>query len=105
MRMYWRVVGLVGFAFGLLAAFQYIAHADEVEIPFAVNVREFKKAAKEKGLDLYDQKDSDGFIKNNGQNFTVCTYRRITPEELGIIQDLVWQNMRQPNGEHQPSKS
>lgn len=98
MRMYWKVLGLVGFAFGLLGAFQYIAHADEVEIPFAVYIDDFKKAAKEKGFDLYDERDSDGFIKNNGQEFVVCTYRRITQEELGLIQDLVWQNIRKSNG-------
>jgi hypothetical protein len=70
------------------------SQADEVRIPFAVYVEDFKKDAKEQGLDLYDNRNSDGFIQNKGQEFYVFTYKPISMEHLDLIKELTWKHIR-----------
>lgn len=68
-----------------------ISSATEINIPFPVYADQFKVDAKERGFDLYD---GDGFVENKGDNFKVFTYKAVTDEQLEIIKDLTWKNMR-----------
>ena len=75
-----------------------LSFADQVEIPFPIYVGDFVKDAMEHGLDLSDSRTADGFIKNEGQKFIVCTYRPVTKQELKLIQELTWRNLRNADG-------
>ncbi len=68
-----------------------LSHATEVRVPYGIYVEQFKKESKEKGFDL---NDVDGFIQNKGNNFVIYTYKPITDEQLELIKDLTWNNMR-----------
>lgn len=71
--------------------------SDEVRVPFAIYLEDFKAEAKENGFDLYDTRESHGFIENKGGRFTVCTYRSVTQEQLDLIKELTWKHLRKPN--------
>ena len=78
----------------VLASFSIVSFADIIEIPYGMNVKQFKKDAKKEGLDFYDKKDSFGFIENHGQEVVIKTYRSATKEDLTIIRRLVQKNVR-----------
>jgi len=78
---------------GALLAAPY-SFSDQIKVPFAIYVEEFKAEAKELGLDLYDTKESDGFIENHGSNFTVCTYKPVKKEIFDVITKLTWKHLR-----------
>ena len=68
--------------------------ADEINIPFAINVKAFKKEVKAHGLDLYDKEKSHGFVQNKVSMFTVFTYKQATTEQLEIIKNATWKSLR-----------
>lgn len=70
------------------------SYSDEVIIPFAVYVDDFKTDMKNCGIDLYDDRHSDGFIKNEGTKITIFTYRSLTIDELQTIKDLCFKHHR-----------
>lgn len=63
-----------------------VSFADEVNIPFGVKMKSFKKSLKSKGLDFDGNDDSLGFIENKGMSLTLFSYRNLTKEELYKIQ-------------------
>lgn len=79
-----------GFALILLMGCSF-SFADEIQIPFAIHVDQFKKDAKEAGFDLYD---GDGFVENKGGRFVVYTYKTISFENLRLLKELTWKNLR-----------
>ena len=88
-----RVTRTLVISLAFLALSPY-SHADEIHAPFAINVEDFKTDAKAHGFDLYDQKDSQGFVENRGSSFVVYTYRTATPEQLDLVKDLTWRHRR-----------
>lgn len=69
----------------------HLAQADEVRLPFALNIKAFKKDLKQHGLNLYDV---DGFVRNEGTTVKVFSYRQLTIEELTLIKDAAFRNLR-----------
>ena len=68
--------------------------ADEVKISFPIYKQDFINEALENNFDLTDGRDAHGFIDNRGAKFIVCTYRRVTPEQLELIKNLTWKHLR-----------
>ena len=68
-----------------------VAYADEIQVGFPINVEEFKSYTKARGFDLDDK---DGFIENKGQNFVVYTYHTVTTEQMEIVKDATFKNLR-----------
>lgn len=63
----------------------------------SINVNQYKKDCKSKGIDLYDDSGDghgDGFVENKGNNFKVFTYHDPTSEQLDILKDMAWKNKR-----------
>ncbi len=75
----------------LLVGVTLPSFADEIGVPFAIHVEDFKADALEHDFDLYD---GDGFIQNKGSRFVVYTYKRVTPEQLSLITELTWKHLR-----------
>lgn len=90
MNLMGRVIGLTLIALSM----SHFLYADEIQIPFAVYVDEFKEDAKLQGLDLDGNKKSMGFIKDEGSHFTVFTYRQIPIEKLDKLTALTWKHIR-----------
>ena len=76
--------------FGLLLV-AAISWADEVTIPFAIHVEDFKKEVKENGFDLYD---GDGFVENKGGEFKVFTYKPVKFEHLDLFRKIAIKHLR-----------
>lgn len=85
-----KLLGIAGTVLGLLTI-SSISFADEIRIPQAVYIDKFKAYTKEHGIDL---NDVDGFVENHGQNFKVFTYKNMTSEQLDIIKDATFKNLR-----------
>lgn len=71
-----------------------LVHADEISVPFAIYVEDFRKDIKQNGMDLDGGRESQGFVEERGGNFTVFTYKQATPKQLGLITDVAVRNMR-----------
>ena len=71
-----------------------LSFADEIEIPFAVHMDKFMEECSANGLDLYGRDSSQGFVENKGSRFIVYTYKMATDEQLSIIKDSAFKNLR-----------
>lgn len=85
---------VIGVIFALMALCSLAQAGDEIRMPFPVYVDEFKADLKERGLDFYDNKDSHGFIERSGGEVVINSYRQMTNEELSIIKDCYFKNLR-----------
>lgn len=90
MRYTTRVIGLTLLALVVCS----LSFADEIEIPIAVYMTEFKDCCSDRGLDLYGNRESDGFIQDKAQKFVVYTYRTFNEEQMEITKDCTWKSMR-----------
>lgn len=81
---------MVGLAVAL-ATIPSISSADEVHIGFPVKLQEFKAYTNQRGFNLDDK---DGFIENKGQEIIVYSYRTMTPEQMQIVKDATFKNLR-----------
>lgn len=75
------------------------AYADKIVVPFTVYPKEIQQLFKDKGykLDLSGNErteDSWGFIRNEGIEFTIYTYKGVTGEELEMIKKTVFESTR-----------
>ena len=73
-----------------------IAFADKLQIPFSCYPKKVQAVFMEYGLKLdLDGNDrtpeSWGFLKNEGSEFWLYTYRGVTTEELEFIRDIMWE--------------
>jgi len=86
------MAGTLVFSWAILLS--SLSFADEIKVPFAIYVEEFKAEAKEKGFDLYEKRESDGFIVSRGAEFSVFTFKEATPEQLELIKFLAFKHQR-----------
>ena len=68
--------------------------ADEINIPFAVNMKEFKWDLKQHGLNFYGDKKAIGFIEDKGSRIVLYTYKRIKTEDMETIKNVMWKHVR-----------
>lgn len=68
--------------------------ADEIVIPFGVYMDEFKAECKKNGLDLYGNRDSNGFVTDRAAEFSVFTYKQATVEQLDVVKEATWKTIR-----------
>jgi hypothetical protein len=68
--------------------------ADTIQVPIPVYMEEFLKECKSMGLDLYGNRDSDGFVKDYASNFSVYTYTQAKEEQLKVITEAAWRSIR-----------
>lgn len=71
-----------------------ISYADGVIIQKSIKVKGFIAEMKERGLDFSGGDDSDGEIQNGGTQIKVVTYKPVTPEQLNLIRDVAFHNVR-----------
>lgn len=76
---------------GVLVITPSISFADEVHIGFPVKLEQFKAYTKERGFDLNDK---DGFVENKGQEIVVYSYHTMTPQQMEIVKDATFKNLR-----------
>ena len=89
-RVWIRGAALATFALSM----SILSFADEIKIPFGVYIDAFKTECKSKGLDLYGTQKSNGFVTDEASNFSVFTYHTATPEQMEIVKEATWKNIR-----------
>lgn len=69
--------------------------SDEIHFPFPIHERAFVQDANLCGIILdKEAEDSHGFIDNRGSSFVVYGYKRFSEEQLNILKDVMWRNIR-----------
>ena len=88
---------IFAFLFILLLLFVLISSvfADELRVPFSCWPKDLQTKFAETGrkLDLSANdrtKDSWGYIESKGSQFSLFTYRSVTPEDFEVIQKIVF---------------
>lgn len=84
------VVLIVGALMGSTA----ISFADGIVIPVSIKVEAFKREMKEKGMNLYGFDNSDGEVQNSGNRMKVITYKPVTTEQMELIKQVAFHNVR-----------
>ena len=72
-------------------------YADKVRIPFSCFPKELSVQFKEAGLSVDVKaedrtKDSWGFIKSEGNEYTIFTYDTVSTEELELIKQVAFEH-------------
>jgi len=81
----------------LLLSFMTVCYADNIKVPFECYPQEIVKLFNDNGLKLEKDastrdRDSWGFLVNEGSNYTIVTYKPVTISELEFIREfLIWQ--------------
>jgi len=75
------------------------AYADELQIYFDCYPTEiqaeFNKVGKKLDLSANDRtKESWGFLVSKGTHYSIFTYNSVTPQDLELIQEILWQNQQ-----------
>ena len=78
--------------FVFLASFSLTAMADEIEIPFAIDIPSFKEELLGHGFNL---NDVDGFVENKGMTIVVYTYKNSTVDQRRLIREAAFSNLRE----------
>lgn len=86
--------GMVGAMLFVALAMPAICRADEIIIPFPINQRQMVKELKKQGLDFSDSTKAVGFVKNEGTQTTVYTYRAMNIYELDKIKNAAFKSVR-----------
>lgn len=68
-----------------------VAFADEIQVPFAVRMTDFKAECKTRGMDL---DEVDGFITDRGQDFSVFTYETSDQTDWDLIREAAFKTKR-----------
>lgn len=82
---------LAGFIALMALSLASISFADEIHIPIAINIENFKADCLARGLDLNDK---DGFVENKGMSIIVYTYHTASEEQMDLIKDMAFKNVR-----------
>jgi len=80
----------IGFVMGATA----ISYADGIVIPCSIKVSAFIKDMKQHGMDLSGSDDADGEVQNSGTSMKVITYKPVTPEQMDLMKDIAFKNVR-----------
>ena len=73
------------------------AHSDILQVRFECNPEIIQEAFLSKGyiVDIDGEKKSQyswGFIRNNGMEYEIITYKPITEKELDMVKEIIWQS-------------
>ena len=74
-------------------------YADNIIIPFSCFPKQIQEKFLKHNVKLelngeIRQKDTFGFIKNNGNSYEIVTYKPVTNEELEMIKNIIFEDLK-----------